>query len=143
MATSMQPDLRLVREAVVREHVSAENRHDVDSTLKTFHHPRYDVVAFGSLFDGPESVRNLLADVMRGFPDFFAEIVRLYHSDDAVIAEVRMTGTQREPWAGITPRNRRMDVRLACIFAFDGERLLCETVYFDFATILRQLGAME
>jgi hypothetical protein len=35
-----------------------------------------------------------------------------------------------------------MDVRLAAIFEFDGDRLTREKVYFDFATILGQLGAL-
>ena len=35
-----------------------------------------------------------------------------------------------------------MDVPLAAIFEFDEDRLTCEKVYFDFATVLRQLGAL-
>jgi hypothetical protein len=35
-----------------------------------------------------------------------------------------------------------MDVRGAVIFEFEEDRLLCEKVYFDFATVLQQLGAM-
>ena len=33
-----------------------------------------------------------------------------------------------------------MKVAATCIFIFDGDRLVCEKVYFDHATILRQLG---
>jgi hypothetical protein len=32
-----------------------------------------------------------------------------------------------------------MEVQSACIFVFEGENLMCEKVYFDHATILRQL----
>jgi len=35
-----------------------------------------------------------------------------------------------------------MDIRVACIFEFDDDRLMCEKVYFDFATLLRQLGKL-
>ena len=57
-----------------------------------------------------------------------------------MIVEARMTGTQRREWAGLTPRGGKMDVALVCVFDFDEDRLLGETVYFDFATVQRQLG---
>ena len=53
-----------------------------------------------------------------------------------------MTGTHQGEFAGIPPTGRPIDVRLACIFEFEDDRLLCEKVYFDFATVLQQLGVM-
>ena len=35
-----------------------------------------------------------------------------------------------------------MDVRVACLFEFGEDQLVCAKVYFDFATILQQLGAL-
>ena len=69
------------REAVVREHMDSENRHEYDATMATFGHPRYEIVPTGEVFDGEE--------------------VRRY---------------------------------------FQESRIVCERVYFDSATILRQLG---
>ncbi len=42
-------DLRQVREATVRHHCEAENRHDLDALLATFSSSRasYDIPAFG------------------------------------------------------------------------------------------------
>jgi hypothetical protein len=34
-----------------------------------------------------------------------------------------------------------MNIRVACVFNFEEDRLINETVYFDFATLQRQLGA--
>jgi hypothetical protein len=34
-----------------------------------------------------------------------------------------------------------MDIRLACVFDFEDARLVNETVYCDFATLQRRLGA--
>jgi hypothetical protein len=53
-----------------------------------------------------------------------------------------MTGTQRGGWAGVPATGRPIDVRVACVFHFEGERLVCERIYFDFATVLRQLGVL-
>jgi len=36
-----------------------------------------------------------------------------------------------------------MEVQSACIFVFEGEKLVCEKVYFDHATNLRQLQPLE
>ena len=33
-----------------------------------------------------------------------------------------------------------MDLRAAVFYRFDGDRMLNETVYFDLATMMRQLG---
>src|ERR1035441_3261384 len=65
-----------------------------------------------------------------------------YHADDAVIVEVRFGGTHRGVWAGIAPTGNRMEVQSVCIFVFEGDDSVCEKVYFDHATILRQLGAV-
>jgi steroid delta-isomerase-like uncharacterized protein len=138
----MDPSLRGRREAVVNQHVAAENAHDPAATLATFKRPRYDVVPLGFVSDGAAAVEELLTGLMAGFPDFHAEVLTLHHADTAVIAEVRMTGTQKGPWAGIPPTGKGMDVRLACIFEFEDDGLICEKVYFDFATLLRQLGQL-
>src|SRR5262245_26961530 len=134
--------LRARREAVIQKHVAAENEHDAAAALATFRRPRYDVVPLGFVSDGAAAVEELLTGLMAGFPDFHAEILSLHHADSAVIVEVRMTGTQQGPWAGITPTGRSMDVRVACIFEFEDDGLVCEKVYFDFATLLRQLGQL-
>lgn len=135
------PGLRARREAVVRAHADAENRHDVEATLRTFHKPRYEVVPMGGPIDGADAVRALLGGLLAGFPDFHAEIETVHHADSAVVAEIRMTGTHRGPWAGVPASGKRIDVPSACVFVFDEDRLLCERVYFDMATLLRQIGA--
>lgn len=99
------------REATVRRHMEAENRQDVEATLDTFGHARYEVMPFGEATDGAE----------------------------AVIVETRMTWTQRGEWMGIPPSGRKIDVMAACFFLFEGTQLMCERVYFDSATMLRQL----
>ena len=140
MAAATNASLRARREEIVRRHVDAESNHDVAGVLATFHQPRYDVVPLGAVSDGAAAVEGLVTGLLAGFPDFKAEILTMHHSDTAVILEVRMTGTQNGPWAGIEPTGRPMDVRVACIFEFDEDRLMCEKVYFDFATLQRQLG---
>ena len=132
--------LRQRREAIVKQHAGAENRHDVEATIATFHHPRYEVN--GQPSDGTEAVRELLQGLMDGFPDLHADIGKMRHADDAVFSEVLITGTNDGEWAGIPPTGRRIEVPAVGIFDFDADRLLCEKVYFDMATVMRQLGKL-
>ena len=141
MATPLLQDLRRAREAIVRRHADAEGRHDVEGTLATFHSARYEVAPFG-VSDGEAAVRDLLNGMIAGFPDWHIETGPFRHGDDFVFVEVRMTGTHDGPWAGWEPTGRRMDVTVACVFEFDQDRLICEKVYFDMATVMRQLGKL-
>ena len=93
----------------------------------------------GIIHDGADAVRELLSGIFAGFPDFKVEIDKTHHSEDAVILEVRMKGTHLGDWAGIKATGRSMDVPVACIFEFDEDRLNCEKVYFDMATLVNQL----
>ena len=62
------------------------------------------------------------------------------HADDAVIVEFDLLGTHGGPFLGIPPTGREFRCRMAAIFVFDDDRIVCERVYFDSNTILAQLG---
>jgi steroid delta-isomerase-like uncharacterized protein len=132
--------LRQRREAIVLEHIAAENRHDVEGTIATFHSPRYEVN--GQPSDGEGAVRDLLQELMTGLPDFHVETRKMHHADDAVIGEALITGTHNGTFAGIPATGRPVEVPMAAIFDFEEDRLLCEKVYYDVATILIQLGVL-
>jgi predicted ester cyclase len=134
--------LRARREAVVNAHIEAEAvKHDVAAALATFHHPRYEVPAMAAIVDGREAVEGLLTQLLGAFPDFWLKKLAVHHADDAVIVECKFGGTHRATWAGIAPTGKPMEVQSALIFCFEGENLVCEKVYFDHATVLRQIGA--
>ena len=132
--------LRQRREAIVRQHAEAENRHDVEATIATFHHPRYEFNGHPS--DGGDAVRELLQGFMHGFPDFHIEPTRLRHLDDGALVEGLMTGTHDGEWASMRPTGRRIEVPVVGIFEFDADRLLCEKVHLDMAKVLKQIGVL-
>ena len=133
-------DLRAACDAVIREHMESENRLDFDATIATFEHPRYELVATGQVFDGEEQVRNYYATSRAAFPDQRNEIHTLRHADDAVVVEFDLLGTHLGTFAGFDPTGRTFRCRMAAIFEFVGDRIVCERVYFDSGAILRQLG---
>jgi steroid delta-isomerase-like uncharacterized protein len=132
--------LRERREALVREHMESENHHDFDTTIATFAHPRYELVATGDVYDGEQQVRAYFAESRAAFPDQRNELIALHHAEDAVIAEFDLLGTHLGPLRSLPATGRAFRCRMAAFFIFDGERLVCERVYFDQSSILRQLG---
>ena len=132
------------REAIVREHMESENRHEFGVTMDTFHHPRYEIVPTGEVHDGAEAVARYFEESRAAFPDQRNELIALHHADEAVIVEFWLRGTHRGELRGIPPTGRAFEVRTVAFFLFEGDsdRMVCERVYFDTATILGQLGVM-
>jgi steroid delta-isomerase-like uncharacterized protein len=134
-------ELRERREQIVREHMESENVHEFDVTLATFAgHPRYELVPTGEVYDGTAEVDRYYQETRAAFPDQRNELIALHHSDDAVIAEFWLRGTHSGEFRGVPPTGKAFECRMAAFFLFDDEKLLCERVYFDAATILTQLG---
>ena len=122
------------------EHMESENRHEFDVTMDTFEHPRYELIATGDVYDGEREVARYFEETRTAFPDQRNELVAMHHADDAVIVEANLYGTHLGPYRGLPPTGRKFEMRFCAIFVFDQDRLVCERVYFDAATVLRQLG---
>ena len=125
---------REAREKVVREHLDAENRLDFDAAIATFERPRYELIGTDTVHDGPDEVAEYYSQLLEAFPVQGYELISLRHADDVVIIEFWMTGTSKEP-AG-----RHFKVQMMAFFIFEGTGLVCERVYFDSGSILRQIS---
>ena len=133
--------VRRKREEIVREHMESENRHEFDATLDTFHHPRYELVGTDEVHDGPEEVAAYFEETRRAFPDQRNELLTMHHADDAVLVEAVIRGTHKGPLRSLPPTGREFELPILAIFVFEGDdQLVCERVYFDQLTVLRQLG---
>ena len=137
---AVDAELRRKREELVIEHMETENRHEYEATIETFDHPRYELVGTGEVFDGPEEVARYFEESRTAFPDQRNELLALHHADDAVIVEANLFGTHEGPFRGLPPTGRKFEMRFCAVFVFEEDRLVCERVYFDSNTILRQLG---
>jgi steroid delta-isomerase-like uncharacterized protein len=137
---AVSEELRRKREELVIEHMESENRHEYDATIETFDHPRYELIGTGDVYDGPEEVARYFDETRTAFPDQRNELIALHHADDAVIVEANLYGTHQGPLRGLPPTGRKFEMRFCAVFVFEEERLVCERVYFDQNTVLRQLG---
>jgi steroid delta-isomerase-like uncharacterized protein len=137
---SASDELRRKREEIVVEHMESENRHEFDLTLETFDHPRYELIGTGDVYDGAEEVAAYFEETRTAFPDQRNELIAMHHSDDAVIVEAMLYGTHLGSFRGLPATGRKFEMRFCALFLFDEDRLMCERVYFEPGTILRQLG---
>lgn len=139
-------ELRQRREAVAREHMESENRHDFDATMATFARPRYEIIPTGDVYEGTDAVTEYFRATRTAFPDQRNELRKLWLTDDAVIAEFDLLGTHEGELRGIPATGRSFRVPMIAIFEFgDAEHpdgITCERVYFDSAAMLRQLGVL-
>jgi len=114
--------------------MDAENVHDFDAVIDTFERPRYELMASGRVFDGEDEVRKYFAQSRAVFPDQRNENVVLRSTEDAVVAEFDLLGTHRDT-------SKEFRSRMLALFIFAGEKIVCERVYFDQASIAEQVGA--
>lgn len=128
------------REACVREHMASENVHEFDVTMKTFAHPRYELIGTGEVFDGEEEVWGYYRQSRTAFPDQRNEIHAIHHAEEAIIVEFDLLGTHLGPLRGMPPTGRAFRTRMTAFFLFEGDKIVIERIYFDSATLLRQLG---
>jgi predicted ester cyclase len=139
--SAAQTDWRQRQEAVVREHMASENESRFDDTLATFAHPRYELIGTGQVYDGVAEVKGYYASSRAVFPDQRNEIRAVHHAEGAVVVEFDLLGTHTGSLAGEEPTGRAFRCPMVALFIFDGEDegIVCERVYFDSATIYRQL----
>lgn len=132
--------LRRSREEKLLELIEAENALDFDRLFTLFPHPRYELIGTHRVYDGRDQVARHLKERRNAFPDYRSELIAYYHADDAVIAEVWVMGTHIGRIENIEPSGKGFRCRMAVFFLFDGTTPVCQRIYFDQATIARQLA---
>jgi predicted ester cyclase len=96
-------------------------------------------MATGQVYDGPDEVDRYYRESRETFPDQRNELISLRHAEDAVIVEFWLLGTHKGRLGRLEATGREFRCRMTAFFIFEGTGLVCERVYFDSATILRQL----
>jgi steroid delta-isomerase-like uncharacterized protein len=127
---------------LVEEHLRLENLHDLDGILGTFgSDARYDDEPWNDHRIGREQVYLYYKELLAAAADFRIEVRNRYATDEAVILEAAISGTHTGGWRGLPATGKPVSFPLCGIFTFDLEdRILGEKIYYDRATVLRQLG---
>jgi steroid delta-isomerase-like uncharacterized protein len=145
MMSTLLTDSLAARSALVDEHVRCENAHDLDGILRTFgSRAAYDDGPWSERCSGADEVRGYYARLLESVPDLHIDVVKKHVAQDEIILEVVIRGTHQATWRGLPATWRRVEVPLCAIYTFDErDRLVGERIYYDRATVLKQLGVFR
>jgi carboxymethylenebutenolidase len=137
--------------AVWDEHVTQEFvAHDVDATMATMaEDPHLNLVPTMAVGPGKEEVRTFYSTQFIPClpPDVAIVPISRTVGDDQLVDEMILsfTHTIEMPWIlpGIPPTHRRVEVPLVVIARFDGDKMVHEHIYWDGASVLKQIGLLD
>jgi steroid delta-isomerase-like uncharacterized protein len=131
-----------LRVRLVDDHVALENRHDLDGIMTTFGAAaRYDDEPWDAHYIGRDGVRAFYAELLRAMPDLRIDVHRRHVSEATIILEVIIRRHHFGSWRGLPPTGRSIQFPVCGIYTFDEmNKLAGEKIYYDRATVLRQLG---
>jgi steroid delta-isomerase-like uncharacterized protein len=130
---------------LVEEHVRLENQHDLEGIMTTFGATaRYDDEPYDGHYIGRDGVRTYYEDLLRAMPDLTIDVQHRHAGESAMVLEVIISGHHLGAWRGLPATGRPVRFPLCGIYTFDDEdRLAGEKIYYDRATVLRQLGVFH
>jgi len=131
------------RVRTVEEHVRRENEHDLARLMKTFSDAdaHFDDEPWDEHSLGHDQVRAFYEALFHAIPDLHIDVRGRHVSEDAITLEVVISGTHQGTWRGLPGTGRRLEYPLCAIFTFDEQDCVTgEKVYYDRATVLRQVG---
>jgi carboxymethylenebutenolidase len=132
------------------EHIKGEFvTKDVEATLATMVPDAY--VNHMPVNTGGRGVEQLRVfyrdDFIPSWPDDLEmKLVNRVIGDGQLVEELhlRFTHSKLMNWflPGVPPTNRVVDIDLVVVVQFRGDKLACERIYWDQATVLRQVGLL-
>lgn len=127
---------------VVEAHLQAESEHDLEALMQTYGETAgMEMTSAGERYIGHRAVRDTYAEWFQGFPDLSIEVKSQHITETVIISELIMRGTHSGSWRGWAATEKKIEIPLCVIFLFgDHDRLTNVKAYFDFATLLTQLG---
>jgi steroid delta-isomerase-like uncharacterized protein len=124
-----------------QKHVIAENRRSIDGLLATLcAEPVYEVMATGETHRGREAVAAFYRGLFEAMPDVTFELVTQFVGETGVVEESILIGTHTGILFGLPPTGRNVRLPIVIIFPMQNGEILGERLYFDLASLRRQLG---
>ncbi|MDS0478590.1 ester cyclase [Natrinema sp. 1APR25-10V2] len=122
-----------------------ENDHDLEGVLETFGEaPRYEDESWGAMYDGIGGVREYYESLLTALPDFQIDVQNRHVTDDEIVLEVVISGTHKGYYHGLPPTGRHVSFPLCAVYSFDDAgKLASERIYYDRATVFRQVGVFH
>ena len=126
-----------------QRHVLAENRRSIEGLLETLcDDPIYKVMATSQTFKGKDEVGDFYRGLFEAMPDANFELVNAFVGEEGVVEESILRGIHRGTLFGIPATGREIALPMTIVFPIMNSQILGERLYFDAATLARQLGIL-
>jgi steroid delta-isomerase-like uncharacterized protein len=124
-----------------QRHRLTETRRDIVALLETLcGDPIYKIMATSATFKGRDQVTQFYTGLFEGVPNAIFELVNAFVGEEGVVEESILRGTQRGPLFGIPSTGREIALPLTIVFPIINGQIMGERLYFDLATLARELG---
>lgn len=138
-------------ERLWEDHLAGEfTTKDVEATLATMvDDASVDHVPVHTGGRGKDELRAFYRDVfIPSWPDDLEQAtINRVVGDSQIVDEIRTSFTHDRPmeWflPGVPPTHRRVRIDIVAVVQFRGDKIACERIYWDQATVLRQVGLLE
>jgi steroid delta-isomerase-like uncharacterized protein len=133
--------------AVVRAIYEAFNARNMDKSLSLVtSDAKWTNIAFDTDFSGHKGYREYLENWTTAMPDCKVEVVNVVTGDEWSVAECIGRGTHTGPLVGpqgtIPATQKKLDLRFCELLRIKDGQVAEARVYFDAATLMRQLGLL-
>jgi steroid delta-isomerase-like uncharacterized protein len=125
----------------VQAFLDAFARHDVDAAV-ALAGPRVAVTVYplGVRAQGADALRQVLADLVRGFPDLMISVSRVITTGDVVTALFKAEGSQAADYAGAINQEKHLDIDQAWRFVISDGLITGVDAYWCQAQLYRRLA---
>ena len=125
----------------VQEFLEAFGRHDIDGAMALVDPQASVTVHPLGLHDaGPDTLRQVLADLVRSFPDLMISVSRVIATGDVVTALFKAEGTQAASYAGAINQEKHLDIDQAWRFTVANGLITDVSAYWCQAQLYRRLA---
>ena len=135
----VQPD-----EALLNEHLAAENAHDLGRIMATY--AATPVVELnGTRIEGLAAVREFHhsfgfgGDAQASFSDVHVAERRRHHAANAIVIEQTLTARHTGASRGLAPTGRPVSIAVCTVYVFEEGLLASEHVYLDEGRLRHQI----
>jgi len=128
----------------MNDYVAAWNAHDGNKILSfCTDDVVFEEVPMGKVFRGNKEAKDFISNTFTDFPDFKIELKSGFSAGDWGAGEWVMSATfAHSSTPGMTATGKRFSVRGASIIEFRQGKICRESMYWDLASFLQQVGLM-
>lgn len=131
--------------AILQEWAAAWSEHDDGTRLAALYtdDATHEEVPSGTVFSGPEAIAGYAQSHFAAFPDVALELSSAIGADDWAAAEWVYAGTYTGSLPGLPAgTGQPFSVRGTVVVELDGDKIRRSASYFDFYSLLVQLGVL-